>query len=470
LCNKDEEKMNAKEILSLKTLISNVDVKLATISDKQNQILCVVTCKDQIVLRYVTEAGEIILKKLSWFTDNDKIIQDVAFDPSSTWLLVLCLDNTLHIVPAVGIVDKSIQFKCIFTPNEITSFIVPFVGPHECINSQKCPNLVMESSMELLKRHKRILTQGKFNASRFTSNAIYNQIYCDSKPAASLSQSSSFHSEECESNQMETPTESTTISSCPFPTAVIWWKTHLDENRAILGYSDGCVVVVLLANNCPFIGNTVIEKSFIEKFVICRDSALDTVTLMINTGNREQFKMLLEQKSTSYTFPSEVKGGDSDWEVVSSSSSATDLQEKENIENEATASTASDLKSRLLSLRDLGAKKIGNLKLKLAESRIKREKEKSKGEAHYAMMSAATVLPELLTTPAGPFFIVQKEKNKNMISALHPYSDTLSVSFFLRYGKLPFSHQRWRSDTGLGFLLSSSSSSSVKGPKVRHVS
>lgn len=193
----------------------------------------------------------------------------------------------------------------------------------------------------------------------------------------------------------------------------------------------------MLANNCPFIGNTIIEKNFIEKLVICRDSSMDTVTLMINTGSKEQYKILLEQKSTSYTFPAETKSvldhrfqreSENDWEVVSSSASSSDLQEKENGENEASTSTASDLKARLLSLRDLGAKKIGNLKLKLAESRIKaREKDKLKDPNQYSMMSSAATVPERLTTPAGPYFIMQKSSNKNLISALHTYSDTLSV-------------------------------------------
>jgi hypothetical protein len=164
---------------------------------------------------------------------------------------------------------------------------------------------------------------------------------------------------------------------------------------------------------------------------------MDTVTLMINTVTKEQYKMLLEQKSTAYTFPAETKSvleqryqreSESEWEVVSSSSSA-DLQEKENGETEASTSAASDLKARLLSLRDLGAKKIGNLKLKLAESRIKaREKEKTKNDqAQYSMMNLATIVPELLTTPSGPYFIMQKTHNKSIMSALHPYSDTLSV-------------------------------------------
>lgn len=163
---------------------------------------------------------------------------------------------------------------------------------------------------------------------------------------------------------------------------------------------------------------------------------MDTVTLMINTASKEQYKILLEQKSSSYTFPSDVKNimdhrfqreSESEWEVVSSSSSA-DLQDKEG-DSEASSSAATDLRSRLLSLRDLGAKKIGSFKLKLTESRVKaREKDKFKNYQQYSMMNAVSVIPEPLTTPSGPFFIVQRSHNKSLISALHPYSDTLSVS------------------------------------------
>lgn len=280
--------MKEKEILHLKTLIANVEIKLATATDvsdgSKNQIVCLIDSKDILILRYVTETADIILKKVDWFSQNDKIIQDVAFDPSSTWLLVLCLDNTLHVVPALGICDKSVSFKCIFTPNEITSFIVPFIGPHECPNSQKCPNTSVDGPADVLKRNtpKRVYNQrsqppsakrDQFSTSKvnelITSNAIYNTLYCDQKPnSKSMSASSSFHKDStnegtekiisstsstpCESNRMslssapmETSTESeSTISSCPFPSAVIWWKTHLEENRAILGYSDGCIVVV----------------------------------------------------------------------------------------------------------------------------------------------------------------------------------------------------------------------------------
>ncbi|CRK88070.1 CLUMA_CG001855, isoform A [Clunio marinus] len=415
--------MKEKEILRLKPLITNVDIKVAAATDvsndKRSQIICIVTEKDQIILRYVTETAEIILKKVDWFQENEKIIQDVAFDPSSVWLLVLCLDNTLHIVPALSICDKSISFKCNFASNEITSFIVPFIGPHECPNSQKCPNHVIDASQDILKRNgvrrvfiNRFQREAEGKKEQFSTTAM----------------------------EASTGSSESTMSSCPFPTAVIWGKTHLDENRAIIGYSDGCVVVVLLANNCPFIGNTIIEKSCIERFVMCKDSGMDTVTLMINTVTKEQYKILLEQKSTSYTFPSDTKNFDerrfqqreceSDWEAVSASGSSVDLQDsKESNESEATTSAASDLKSRLLSLRDLGARKIGNLKLKLAESRIKaaREKDKKNDQSQFSMLNSASIAPELLTTPSGPFFIVQKPNNKNLMSAFHPYSDTLSI-------------------------------------------
>lgn len=74
--------MKEKEILVLKSLISNVDIKVATATvvskDKRNQILCVVTSKNQIILRYVTETAEVILKKLDWFHQNEKGKERVA--------------------------------------------------------------------------------------------------------------------------------------------------------------------------------------------------------------------------------------------------------------------------------------------------------------------------------------------------------------------------------------------------------
>lgn len=425
-------------------------------------------------------------------------------------LFIAGVDNTLHIVPALNIVDKSLSFKCIFSPSEITSYIVPFIGPHECRDSQKCPNhniSPLDGSFldQKLKRSvKRVdsapnitdTLKNNYSTSKvnefITSNAIYNTFYCDQQPNTTLTSPNANFSDmsKCDNSTHQdfvsvnneknlsnctTPTASqlmscsmssfvessmvsstdSTGSSCPIPMSSIWWRTQNEENRGILGYSDGSVCVVLLAQNCPYIGNTTIEKGSIEKLYICRDTSLDAVNLMINTTNQEQYKLLLEQRSNGYVFPNEnatsamqipVKhqNHENEWEFVNSSNVEANLSamEKSLFENQESAGPSSEenmtlqqkifpaAKARLLSLRDLGAKKIGTLKLKLAESRIKaKEKEKLKDQtaSAFAMINSPAITPELLTTPSGPYFIVQKVQNKHLLSALHAYSDTLSI-------------------------------------------
>ena len=306
------------ELLKIKNLVKNVEIKLSAASSVTNgekrQILCIVTTLNEIIIRYVSEIAEISFKKVSWFQESNKTIQAISIDPNSEWLLILCLDNTLHIAPVLSIVDKSVAFKCIFSPHEITSFLIPFIGPHECPNTQKCPNHhQMDTSDPTIfdktlkrnanKTHQNVYFQQQQSSSSIdnkkdnfsttkvnefiTSNAIYNTFYCDQQPNTSLSTSSSFSRSDlgkCDnpdfnilndknisssynnnytsksttpgqesqilsasvSSIMEASTgsESTLFSSCPIPTAVTWWKTQTDENRAILGYSDGFIVVV----------------------------------------------------------------------------------------------------------------------------------------------------------------------------------------------------------------------------------
>lgn len=55
-------------------------------------------------------------------------------------------------------------------------------------------------------------------------------------------------------------------------------------------------------------------------------------------------------------------------------------------------------------------------------------------------MNVPAMLPEILTTPSGPFFIVQNIRDSYLLSALHSYSDTLSVSHY------------WNVDIGIEFL------------------
>lgn len=211
-----------------------------------------------------------------------------------------------------------------------------------------------------------------------------------------------------------------------------------DLNNLILIY----ILISELVNNCPFVGNTSVEKGAIEKFAICKGTSCDTIYLMINTSTKEQYKLLLEQKSTCYTFPNDIKNpfensknGESEWEILGSES--YEKISESNEPEQSTAGTSEDLtklfpaaKARLLSLRDLGAKKIGNLKMKLAErNKSSREKERNDNDNIRSMHENISILPELLTTTSGPIFTIQNYQNKSMMGAIHSYSSTLSVCF-----------------------------------------
>lgn len=160
---------------------------------------------------------------------------------------------------------------------------------------------------------------------------------------------------------------------------------------------------------------------------------------MINTSSREQYKILLEQKSTCYIFPNETSSSDhvprikaheneNEWEVVTTSESMEKVIEAtETSVTSASEDLSKAVKARLMSLRDLGAKKIGNLKMKLSERSKTREKEKNDYESSRFIQANANLVPELLTTPSGPFFTCQNVMNKNMMGAIHSYSSTLSV-------------------------------------------
>lgn len=221
--------------------------------------------------------------------------------------------------------------------------------------------------------------------------------------------------------------ESTTI--CPYPKCATWWLTNSGDHRAIVGYSEGTICIVRLTINCPFIGTCFVERGNIEQLIVCRDNNSETITLMINTSMKEQWKLLLEQKSIGYTFPGEFtsmlstldqetvndnticKAEEAEnWQFVLNlegkegtnsvgmaepkpSTSTADTSGKQESEDSFEKITMDDTnfnigdtnrndgvnipktisaaKARLMSLRELGAKKIGTLKLKLAESRLK---------------------------------------------------------------------------------------------------
>ncbi len=164
----------------------------------------------------------------------------------------------------------------------------------------------------------------------------------------------------------------------------------------------------------------------------------DKIYLLINTTSREQFKVLLEHKSTEFVFPSDSRGSvasskseaDNGWEVVNQTAQETPAESSDQTPSSSTSEDLTKIipaaKARLMSLKELGAKKIGSIKMKFSDNRSKVAKEKEKIDEGSRFMISC--IPEPLTTPTGPFFSLQTLQNKNVMGAIHSYTSTLLVS------------------------------------------
>lgn len=260
-------------------------------------------------------------KIIVWFQKNSKYIQDLCFDPNGSQLLVACYDNTLHIVPILWIINSDRKHKTTtsqeienfywpFRSDEITSFIVPFSGPHECSNAKTCPNNEGDANTAA-ERGSNASDDDKYTPAQINetvlSNNLYQTFYLNERDdVPTPDETSDTHSvtekspDGCEKSIAQpqgvdskaSDEEKAASSSCPFPTAVVWWVTsrgdeHNRQHRAIIGYSDGSICVVGLTPNCPFIANTAIDSKCggIHKMTICRDPIIKSVSLLVSQAD-----------------------------------------------------------------------------------------------------------------------------------------------------------------------------------------
>lgn len=249
-------------------------------------------------------------KLIVWFQKSHKQIQDLCFDPNGSQLLVVCYDNTLHVVPILWIINPEFGLKTTtsqeienfywpFRSDEITSFIVPFSGPHECTNSKTCPNNADESTASSNENDDS--ANDKYTPAHINemvlSNSLYNTFYMnDGRNDESGLENSEAQNESgnlIDATIIDDRSEQKSQSACPYPLSVVWWVTAKcdDQNhqhRALIGYSDGSICVVGLTPNCPFIANTAIESSSggIEKMIICHDPIVKSVSLLVSKLSR----------------------------------------------------------------------------------------------------------------------------------------------------------------------------------------
>ncbi|XP_055923460.1 uncharacterized protein LOC129953936 isoform X2 [Eupeodes corollae] len=335
------------DIFELKPLITNLNCKLSKVSDydSQKQLLCLVSEENEIVLRYIGNGEQEVLKLISWFRRMSRVIHDVSFDPSGTWLLVLCFDNTLHIIPALAVVGGKIPQVTYqtFSTTQVTSYIIPFVGPHECPNSKACPNHEAELNAKLPSISPPILTpeppeggedpaksiigmnedettnQVEQNLDTFSHDIPLNMQASTTSGAAAVVASAclpNVPTEDATGNSQVMCTSFMCSATCPYPLSVVWWQTVNLGHRAIIGYSDGSICFVGLSPNCPFVASTAIESGSVVKMLICKDNNVESVTLLITSSLKQQYKLLLEQSDIQYVYPGDISPVSSNWQII----------------------------------------------------------------------------------------------------------------------------------------------------------
>lgn len=231
-------KLGNQTLFESERVVQDVNVKISssTTYDLSSQVICLVLDSDVLLFRFVDEL-ESKTRALNFFKDNGKKVQDIYFNPSSgSWLLVVTFDNTIHVVPIYNLLndeDSSLANQ-VFNSHTVTSFIVPFIGPHDCSNSRTCPN----------------------------------EIVIDAEVVIAFE----------EDHQ-----------PCPYPTSVCWWQCVDGRDRAIIGYNDGCICFVDLSPNAPYITNLRMDEAVL-KLDIFRDLKSELFYLLVS-------KMLLLRKA-----------------------------------------------------------------------------------------------------------------------------------------------------------------------------
>lgn len=224
------------------------------------------------------------MKLLPWFSEHGKVVQAICFEPTTNErLLVLCDDNTLHVIPSLAIVQEEAQqadskTTTTTTPvshsTTITSYIIPFVGPHECPNPRTCPNnfyrppnLDLEQSLKTTiaaadPKQPPTLDElySKQSVDRLLSARDGSSTYCNDEGSSSAAAVEESGDQQSQRQRGQNDTV------CPYPTAVVWWQTKRRQDRAIVGYSDGsvcflCKIVESLIIVCEMIYVSLFQPS-----------------------------------------------------------------------------------------------------------------------------------------------------------------------------------------------------------------
>ncbi|XP_024936810.1 uncharacterized protein LOC107263725 isoform X2 [Cephus cinctus] len=177
-------------------------------------------------------------------------------------------------------------------------------------------------------------------------------------PALALVDSSSTVNQKWATNDITSFTSLNSQSSYSRPSALVWWQGVIQSNDiAIIGTEHGEIVLVDLESRKQ-VGLTHV-KGNVSSLHICQDNSLDVVSLLITNQSRQQWRLILEQRTNGYVYPlNSDKSFHPSYPLPNTNS---------NPNNEIKTLPAT--RSRLQGLKQLSVEKLAMLKQKLAETR-----------------------------------------------------------------------------------------------------
>lgn len=212
------------------------------------------------------------------------------------------------------------------------------------------------------------------------------------------------------------------------PGCVIWWQTLECNQNAIIGYDTGELCFVSLTDG-QVIGTTQITGP-VTSLNICQDNSLDAVTLLITSESKQQWRLLLEQRSKSYIWSQEGLYVSKLFNADVSSNSS--LSSSDNDPKVA--------RSRLQGLKQMSVDKLTSLKQKLADSRAGKSMNRKDSSSSFGSRKLSNTdlyedasavgmyLPEKLINMGETFLRPQFAKNRHLFSGYFNPTSLLTVS------------------------------------------
>ena len=97
------------------------------------------------------------------------------------------------------------------------------------------------------------------------------------------------------------PKDESEIARRAMPVSISWWATNESKALAILGTNHGFIIIVDLVDGKE-IGHVKVSEKAIVKLDQVSDEANDNIYLFISDSSGKQWRQLLEQKSTGFTW------------------------------------------------------------------------------------------------------------------------------------------------------------------------